>query len=180
MATATGLSAVHCDSEPTLLMLSYSEMPNLVTDQAAVEHHVWQDSRLFEPMSHTAQMITGPIRLSGNSHFAIPGSKMIITFGDGKSVALTGAGASWREWNDGDHAKVTGEIFRLDRDPGKLEQGNTLCGSPTKNRARFIVFHEDSLLGQSSLLGIAVFGSRDAPWDINSQGLCGTFSFYVK
>jgi len=172
------LSAVHCAGEPTVLMLSYSEMSNL-TGQAAVEHHVWQDSRSFEPMSHTAEAITGPIKLSGNPHFATPGSKMTITFGKGKSVVLTALGASWREWNDADHGKVTGEIFPLDHDPGSLEQGNTLCGGPTKNPARFIVFHEDSFLA-TPLLGVAVFGSKDPPWDINSPGLCGTFSFYVK
>ena len=99
--------------------------PNLAMGQAALEHHVWQDKRSFEPMSRTAQAITGPIKLSGNRHFATPGSKMTITFGNGKSAALTAVGASWRGWGDADHEKVTAEVFRLDHDPGKLEQGNT-------------------------------------------------------
>jgi hypothetical protein len=155
-------------------------MPNLAMGQAALEHHVWQDKRSFEPMSRTAQAITGAIKLSGNPHFPTPGSKMTITFGNGKSVELTAVGASWREWNDADHGKVTAETFRLDHDPGKLEQGNTLCGGPPKNQALYIVFHEDLLLGQTPLLGAAVFESKNAPWDINSPGLCGTFGFYAK
>lgn len=155
-------------------------IPNLAMGQAALEHHVWQDKRSFEPMSRTAQAITGPIKLSGNSHFATPGSKMTITFGNGNSAALTAVGASWREWNDADHGKVTAEAFRLDHDPGKLEQGNTLCGGPTKNRARYIVFYEDLLLGQTPLLSVAVFQSKNAPTDIHSRSLCGTFSFYTN
>ena len=154
--------------------------PSLAMGQAAPEHHVWQDKRSFETMSHTAQAITGPIKLSGNPHFATLGSRMTITFGNRKSVGLTANGASWREWNDTDHEKVTAEVFRLDHDPGKLEQGNTLCGSPTKSHARYIVFYEDLFLGQTPLLGVAVFESKNAPRDINSPGLCGTFSFYAK
>jgi hypothetical protein len=155
-------------------------MPNLAMGQAALEHHVWQDKRSFEPYSRTAQAITGPIKLSGNPHFATPGSKMTITFGNGKSAALTAVGASWREWSDADHEKVTAEVFRLDHDPGKLEQGNTLCGDPTKNPPQYVVFHEDFVLGQTPLLGVAVFESENAPTDINSPGLCGTFNFYAK
>ena len=149
-------------------------------DKAALEHHVWQDKRSFEPMSHTAQAITGQIRLSGNPQFATPGGKMTITFGNGKSSTLTSVGASWREWNDADHVKVTAEVFRLESDPGKLEHGNTLCGDPTKSPAQYIVFHEDLFLGQTPLLDVAVFESKNAPKDINSPGLCGTFSFYAK
>lgn len=155
-------------------------MPNLAMGQAALEHHVWQDKRSFEPMSRTAQAITGPIKLSGNPHFAIAGSKMTITFGNGKSAKLSAVAASWREWNDVDHKKVTAEVFRFDHDPGKLEHGNYLCGGLTKSRARYIVFHEDLLLGQTPLLSVAVFESKNAPRDINSPGLCGTFNFYTE
>lgn len=54
--------------------------PDLATAQAAPEQHVWQEKRSLEPMSRTAQAITGSIKLSGNPHFATPGSKMAITF----------------------------------------------------------------------------------------------------
>lgn len=162
----------------TIFLMSWLT-PNLAIGQSAPEHHVWQDKRSFEPMSRTAEVITGPIKLSGNKKFASPGSKMTIAFGNRKSATLTAAGASWRQWNDADPAKVTAEVFRLDRDPGKLINGNTLCGDPAKNPARYIVFYEGSLLGKTPLLGVAVFESRKAPKDINSAGLCGTFSFYV-
>jgi hypothetical protein len=156
-------------------------MPNPAMGQAVIEHHVWQDKRSFEPMSRTAQAITGPIKLSGNPQFATTGSEMTITFGNGKSATLTSVGASWREWNDAEQEKVTAEVFRLEHDPGRLEQGNTLCGGPTgESQARYIVFHEHLFFDQTLLLGVAVFESENAPWDINSPGLCGTFNFYTE
>jgi len=42
----------------------------VVMGQASLEHHVWQVQRLFEPMSHTAEVFMGPIKLSGTPHFA--------------------------------------------------------------------------------------------------------------
>ena len=154
--------------------------PMFVYGQAASEHHIWQEKRTFEPLSQTAQSITGFIRLSGNPAFAQPGSKMRIAFGNGKEVDLTSVGASWRNWDDSSPKKVTAEVFQLDHDPGRLANGNTLCGNPQENPARYIVFHESYLLGQEKILGLAVFGSEQPPSDINSPGLCATFSFYVE
>jgi hypothetical protein len=154
--------------------------PDLAMGQAALEHHVWQDKRSFEPMSRTAQAITGSIKLSGNKLFATTGSKMNITFGNGNSAMLTSVGASWRDWNIAVNGKVTAEVYRLNHDPGKLEQGNTLCGDPKKDRARYFVFYEDLQLEQTPMLGIAVFESKSAPKDINSPGLCGVFSFLTE
>ena len=71
--------------ELSVVCLMACIMPNLAMGQAAIEHHVWQDKRTFKPMSHTAQAIAGPIKLSGNPHFATAGSKMTITFSNGKS-----------------------------------------------------------------------------------------------
>lgn len=153
-------------------------IPSLAAAQAAPEHHIWQDKGSFEPMSRTAQAITGPIKLSGNPNFATAGSKMTLTFGNEDAVELTAVGASWREWSDADQEKVTAEVYRLDHDPGKLIQGNTLCGDPRKNPARFVVFYEHLFLDQM-LLGVDVFQSTNSPQDINSPGLCGTFSFYA-
>ena len=66
----------------------------------------------------------------------------------------------------------------MDHDPGRLLQGNRLCGGllddPKKNPARFIVFYEDQ-----TRLGVDVFQSKNLPRDINSPGLCGTFNFYA-
>jgi clan AA aspartic protease (TIGR02281 family) len=147
-------------------------MPNLAMGQAAIEHHVWQDERSFEPKSRTAIAITGKIKLSGLSELGRPGSKMTITFGNGRSALLTSVGASWREWNIGNREKVSAEVFRFDHDPGRLEQGNTLCDGD----ARYIVFFEYYFLGGLSL-GVDVFGSVNVPKDIHSPDLCGTFSF---
>jgi clan AA aspartic protease (TIGR02281 family) len=96
---------------------------------------------------------------------------MTLTFSNGETVRLTSVGASWRKWSVVSQEKVTAEVFRLDHDPGKLLQGNTLCADANKNPARFIVFYEEPNLG------VAVFQSKNSPWDINSAGLCGTFSF---
>ncbi|MBE1711180.1 MULTISPECIES: hypothetical protein [Mesorhizobium] len=148
-----------------------------VLAQSATEHHVWQDKRKFEPYSRTAESITGTIRLSGNPDFAAPGSKMAITFGNGKKVGLTSMGASWRQWDETSGSKATAEVFKLSSDPGALRNGNTLCGDPKSEPARYVVFLEKSSYGASPLLGMAVFASKDAPRDINSPNLCGTFNY---
>jgi hypothetical protein len=145
-----------------------------VLAQSAIEHHVLQDARKFEPYSRTAESITGAIRLSGNKDFATPGSKMTVTFGNGKKAQLTSVGASWRQWDDVDDKKVTAEVFRIAKDPGTLLNGNTLCGKA----AKYLVFHESSSFG-ASLLGVAVFEGSKQPKDINSPGLCGTFNYSV-
>jgi hypothetical protein len=155
-------------------------VPGTALGQAAPEHHVWQEKRTFEPMSRTAESITGSIKLSGNPHFATPGSKMTITFGNGKTVALTAVEASWREWDEVEPRKVTAEAFHMDSDPGTLENGNSLCGNSAENPARYIVFYEDLLLDQIPLLSVAVFESKKVPKDINSPGLCGTFNYYAE
>jgi hypothetical protein len=148
-----------------------------VLAQSATEHHVWQEKRNFEPYSRTTGSITGAIRLSGNPDFASNGSKMTITFETGKSVDLTSVGASWRQWDETDDKKATAEVFKISRDPGALKNGNTLCGDPKSDSARYIVFLEKSSSGNSPLLGMAVFGSKKTPRDINSPGLCGTFNY---
>lgn len=163
---------MECSTKLSATCLIVCLMPHLAMGQAALEHHVWQDKRSFEPMSRTARAITGQIKLSGSSEFARPGAKLTITFGNGKSVVLTSVGASWREWSDVDKRKVTAEVFRLDRDPGSLEQGNTLCSGA----ARYFAFFEYYFSGQR-FLGLDVFSSESVPKDINSPGLCGTFSF---
>lgn len=159
---------------PLSLAVAASVAAGPVFAQSAIEHHVWQDARKFEAYSRTAESITGAIKLSGNKVFAVPGSKMTITFGNGKTAQLTSVGASWRQWSDIDDKKVTAEVFKVAKDPGKLLHGNTLCGKA----ARYIVFHESLSFG-SSLLGVAVFEGSKQPKDINSPGLCGTFNYSV-
>ena len=152
--------------------------PSVVAGQSAIEHHVWQDRRPFEPISRTASAITGTIRLSGNPEFASPGSKMTITFANGRAVELTSVGASWRVWNLDGTTKETAEVFKLTKDPGKLEQGNYLCSPDVP--ARFIVFFEDQISGLTPTLTVAAFSSKKAPRDINSPKLCGTYSYSAE
>lgn len=98
---------------------------------------------------------------------------MTMTFGNGKKIELTSVGASWRHWDVAADKKVTAEAFKMASDPGVLENGNTLCSG----HASYVVFHDASSVGDTWLLGMAVFDSKKQPHDINSGGLCGTFSY---
>ena len=146
--------------------------------QSAIERHIWRDARSFEPISRTAEAITGTIALSGNPEFALPGSSMSMTFETGATVELTSEGASWRTWDAGGSGKQTAEVFRLSSDPGPLLSDNTLCGTDGNENSLFAVFFEQSLFGSYSL-GLAVFQSAEPPFDIDSPGLCGTFSYAI-
>jgi len=179
-------SLIEMDSDPCALypieesLLRLTEPPRRRSPSSPPQRRVWQDQRMFEPYSRTAQSITGPIKLSGNPQFATRGSEMFLTFGNGNTVKLTSVGAWWKTWSLASDDKVTGEIFQLEHDPGPLNYGNTLCGDPGKNPARFFVFHQDTGASGTELLGVAVFRSEKPPDDINSPGLCGTFNFYAE
>ncbi|TJW37437.1 MAG: hypothetical protein E5W83_33215, partial [Mesorhizobium sp.] len=124
---------------PVALAIAVFLICGPVLAQSAMEHHVWQDKRKFDPYSRTAKSITGAIRLSGNPGFASRGSKLTITFENGKNVELTSVGASWRPWEEADDRMATAEVFKMSRDPGALKNGNTLCGVPKFDPARYIV-----------------------------------------
>lgn len=156
--------------------LAFATFPTVVRAQSAIEHHVWQDQRSFAPYSHTAESITGTISLSGNPKFAGARSTMLLTFESRSEVQLTSVGAFWRKWDIASDAKVTAEVFQFENDPGTLKQGNTLCGDQP---ARFIAFFEFSDMLGNLTLGVDVFSSREAPKDIDSKGLCGTFSYAI-
>ena len=123
--------------------------------------------------------ITGTITLSGTDAFATEGSKMRLAFGNGAAVGLTSEGASWRTWDVGGQGKQTAEVFRLSDDPGSLQNGNTLCGDGDPEQSIYAVFYEQSLVGDDPTLTMAVFESTEPPFDINSSGLCGTFSYEI-
>ena len=148
--------------------------------QSAIEHHAWQDARSFQPISTTARAITGAISLSGNPDFASEGSTMTISFENGSKVGLISKGAWWRTWDIGSEAKQTAEVFRLERDPGVLLYGNTLCGDTMQDQPIFVVFYESSLFGGELILNVGFFQSQEPPHDINSSGLCGTFSYAIE
>ncbi|MET3897009.1 hypothetical protein ABIB57_000946 [Devosia sp. UYZn731] len=146
-----------------------------VVGQSAVEHHIWQDQSTFKPMSRTAIAITGAIALTGNPSFAEVGSTTKISFDGGEPIELSSVGASWRQWSLNGETR-TAEVFRLASDPGTLRNGNALCGDPV----RYLVFSEGSVFGGDQVLEIAMFSSKKAPFDINSEGLCATFSYLVQ
>ena len=145
--------------------------------QSAIEHHAWQDRGLYEPISSTARAITGAIVLWGNPDFAEVDSTMRLTFEAGPSIDLASDGASWREWSLSG-GKQTAEVFRLAQDPGELLNGNTLCGGD--DAASHLVFFEDDMMGGGRSLQLAVFSGSEPPFDINSDGLCGTFSYEIE
>lgn len=153
-------------------------LPQVALTQAAAEHHAWQDARTFEPLSRTAMNITGAISLSGNPDFATPGSIMEMTFVNGAAVTLTSKGARWAAWADFGRDLNTGEIFQFSMGPGTLENGNTLCGEASSDDKLYAVFYEQTLFGATSLM-MAVFQSGELPLDINSPGLCGTFTYEI-
>jgi len=163
-----------------LILLSlFWALPHTAFSQSAIERHVWLDERSFDPISRTASAITGAIALSGNQDFATEGSSMSLTFGNGASVDLTSQGASWRTWDVGGQGKQTAELFQLSSDPGPLQNGNTLCGDADPAQDLYAVFYEQSLFGGDLSLTMAVFRSVEPPFDINSPGLCGTFTYEI-
>ncbi len=161
-----------------IICLSIYLAPNIVIGQTILEHQVWQSCQSFEPMSHTAQAIIGAIEFCQNPYLAIPGSKMLVTFGNSKPVMITAIGSSWREW-DTDKKLAKANVFRMSNDPGKLQYDNTLCGTITEKKSLYIAFYR-SFIGKNAYLGASVFMSEDIPADINSPGLCGTYSFLIE
>jgi hypothetical protein len=153
-------------------------LPHTLSAQSSIERHVWQDARSFAPISRTASAITGAITLSGNPEFATEGSSTGLIFGDDAAVNLTSQDASWRTWDVGGQGKQTAEVFRLSDDPGPLQNGNTLCGGGNPEPL-YAVFYEQSLFGGDPTLTMAVFQSIEPPFDINSSGLCGTFTYEI-
>ena len=168
-----------------LILIAILLVSQRVSAQSAIEQHVWQEARSFPPLSRTALAITGEITLSGNAQFATKGSMMSMTFENGAMVFLTSEGASWRAWGLIGADKKTAEVFRLSDDPGPLQNGNTLCGG-NQGRASdqehhlYAVFYEDSLFGLDPLLTLAIFKSTKPPFDIDSPGLCGTYSYVIR
>lgn len=98
---------------------------------------------------------------------------MIVTFANVRSLKLTSEAASWRNWSWVTSEKQTGEVFKIDADPGALENGNTLCGS---DAATYAVFFEE----EGRTLNMAVFRSAAPPDDNTSPDHCGGFSYDIN
>ena len=145
--------------------------------QAALTHFPWNDARTFEPLSRTAQDITGPLTIISASEPLREGSVAEIQFGNSRPLTMTFVSASWRHWSVIDPGeKVTAEVFALSEDPGPLVMGNLICGGDEP--ARFLVLFEHWMAGSHDIRMLA-FSSTDVPFDLNSPGLCGTFGYQV-
>lgn len=133
--------------------------------QSALEHYAWQDPYPLMPLSRTAIAVTGPVRITNKT----------ISF-NGKFVFSKLYGQYWRIWDESGK-KNSASIYELKSDPGKLRQGNTLCGS---DQARYIVIWQnyDDLTGGS--IRMNVYSSQHPPQDGDSEGLCGTYSYIWK
>ena len=138
---------------------------------------IWRSQKNFEPISHTAEAITGALNFSGAPDAALAGSPLKLRFARGKPVVLTSVGMATARWQEfGDIQMRSAEIFRLDHDPGRLNNGNRLCGGAKDPPARYIVLFQ-SPTPDAGLLSAAVFQSAAPPQNIDSPGLCGTFSY---
>ncbi|WP_397542671.1 hypothetical protein [Roseovarius salis] len=103
---------------------------------------------------------------------------MTMTFGNGAAVELTSEGAYWRTW-ELTGGKHTAEVFKLSDSPGALRNGNTLCGGENTEENLYAVFYEQTLFDLPATLALAVFQSVKPPFDINSPGLCGTYTYNI-
>ncbi|WP_217625274.1 type VI secretion system-associated protein TagO [Roseovarius indicus] len=146
--------------------------------QSATDRPAWQNAGSFAPLSRTAAAITGEITLSKNAEGAADGRTLTLTFGNGAAVDLTSIGASWRTQGMGGDIHAV-EMFKLAGHPGAFENGNTLCGGEAEGENLYAVFFEQSLFNLPPSLGLAIFQSVEPPFDINSSGLCGTFSYTI-
>ena len=135
-------------------------------------------SSLLATDSRTARSITGSITLSGNPNFANVGSEVFISFGNQKRVKLTSQGAFWRQWSYGE-TNETAEVFQFETDPKELENGNTLCGAESDDNTNlFAVFIDSYRFGAT--LKLHIYQGVNAPYDGDSEGLCGTFSYSAE
>ena len=119
----------------------------------------------FEPLSRTSMAITGPIKITPKS----------ITF-NGKTVKTSLQGKYWRVWGE-ETQKRSANVYTLERDPGSLRQGNTLCGS---NQASYAVVWPSFSETIGGSLHMAIYSSTESPQDSSSPGLCGTFSYVLE
>ncbi len=123
----------------------------------------WQVDASFAALSSTAQSVTGDISVHGSD-----AEKVLIT-ADGTEIGLTFVEDRSSGWNLNDNEVWPGGVFALDEDPGALENGNTLCGEDSASYLVFTPLDEETLQ-------MAVF-SGNAPENIESPGLCGTYNY---
>lgn len=126
----------------------------------------WQEDASFAAHSTTAESVTGDISISGSD------SEKVLTTADGSEIGLSFVEDRSSGWNLNDNEVWPGGVFAIDEDPGALVNGNTLCGGED---ATYLVFTPLD----DTLLQMAVF-SGDAPENIESAGLCGTYNYSIE
>lgn len=129
---------------------------------AAVAEPVLGFPQSFNPMSRTAQAITGPIIVSQEA----------IVFGNGARAGLEFVTDRAGDWV-GSGKTTIAQIFKITSTPGELMNGNSLCGGEAPT---FIAIGQSELFGNWSL-DMAVFQSATVPTDFHGDGLCGTYGY---
>lgn len=127
----------------------------------------WKTGRIMVPYSRTAIAITGPVNFRGTT----------LSFG-GKKVRKKFVGLFFRDW-EASHRPVTASVYELERDPGPLVRGNTLCSGRARYVAIWLAGDRDQTSGRG-LLNMAVFSSDRVPEDSYDAGLCGTFAYRIE
>lgn len=125
----------------------------------------WQEDASFEAYSTTAESVTGDIAISGSE------SEKVLSLSTGDEIGLSFVEDRSSGWNLNDNEVWPGGVFAIDEDPGPLVNGNSFCGAEA---ATYLVFTPLD----DTLLQMAVF-SGEAPENIESPGLCGTFNYII-
>lgn len=118
--------------------------------------------------------ITGKLKFSGLKPRTDAGGKMTLTFENGKKVVLTSLGVQRRRWDVSSDKRMQGEVFAMEKDPGRLLNRNLLCGDLP---ARYVVFYDETDIFGEVYLGLSVFSSPAPPADGQGQDLCGTYNY---
>lgn len=126
----------------------------------------WQKDASFAAYSTTAESVTGDLSISGSD------AEKVLTTSTGHEIGLTFVEDRSSGWNLNDNEVWPGGVFAIDEDPGPLVNDNTLCGAEA---ATYLVFTPLD----DTLLQMAVF-SGDAPENIESPGLCGTYNYSIE
>ncbi|MBL8562249.1 MAG: hypothetical protein JNN06_08205 [Gemmobacter sp.] len=126
----------------------------------------WQEDASFAAYSTTAESVTGDLSISGSE------TEKVLTTADGTEIGLSFVEDRSSGWNLNDNEVWPGGVFAIDEDPGALVNGNTLCGAEA---ATYLVFTPLD----DTLLQMAVF-SGEAPENIESPGLCGTYNYSIE
>lgn len=119
----------------------------------------------FEPLSRTAEAITGLITITQDA----------VVFGGNVQVDLQPLGERDGVWADAGN-RTAAQLFRVASDPGTLLNGNTICG--TDQPLRHLAVRQDESYG-GWVLTLLAFGGNAEPQGITSPDLCGTYAYLM-